>query len=326
MPPRFSVEVAMRYDLTFINGVVKSRERFLLGDKIDRLAEGSSEDAFRLLKESGFGGETPAEGPHQAERLIRAEEADLNSFVREYAPTDKTAAFLLAEYDFHNAEALVKCRYAGANEEKLLSAEGYFTIGFLKENIFGEGEGLPAELKSAAETSAALFSDGKANGLEIDCIFKRELYAYMKRRAEGKKLKEILSASADAANVSSALRSREASLAEKMFVTGGKLPLSQIIALCDASYQDIKDGDYPPEIKEAAAAAEREEPLSSFERSRDDFPLLLLYKTRYDMAGAEPFLTYVYRRRAEIRNARLITVSLAAGLLPSAIKNKIRLY
>ncbi|MBP5307707.1 MAG: V-type ATPase subunit [Clostridia bacterium] len=316
----------MRYDVTFTNGVVKSRERFLLCDKIDRMAESSLDDAFRMLKESGFGGDIAVDSPHRAESLVRAEEAEVNDFIRKYAPTDKIAAFLLAEYDFHNAEALVKCRYAGADEQKLLSAEGFYRSDIIKDKINGGASELPAELIEAILQSAALFESGKANGLEIDCIFKRLLFLYLKRLASDKKLKEIASASADAANVSSALRSRDARLTEKMFVEGGKLPKSLIIALSEASYQEIKEGEFSPQIKEAAAACERGEPLTLFEKSRDDFPLSLLYKTRYDMIGCEPFLTYVLKRRAEIANVRIIFVSKAAGFSPSAVKSRIRLY
>ena len=44
----------MYFDTTFTNGVIKSREKYLLGEKIERMADGSLQDAFRTLKESGL--------------------------------------------------------------------------------------------------------------------------------------------------------------------------------------------------------------------------------------------------------------------------------
>ncbi len=218
----------MRYDVTFTNGVIKSRERFLLGDKLNRMADSDLDEAFRLLKESGFGGETPVESPYEAEALMRAEEQDVNDFIRRYAPKDYIKYFLLAEYDFHNAEAYVKCRYAGANEEKLVSSIGAFDLKMLKKAVFSDDtSALPEELALAVTQSAQLFNEGSANGLEVDCVFKRQLFAYMKKYAKDKDLKKILAAAADAANVSSALRSRDKALAEKMFVTGGKQQTQQ---------------------------------------------------------------------------------------------------
>ena len=315
----------MRYDTTFTNGVIKARERSLLGDKILRMAESERDEAFRILLESGFGGETPVDSPAQAEVLIRAEEAAVNEFIRTYAPDEKMKAFLLAEYDFHNAEGYVKCRYAGADEAKIISEDGLFPAAFVGKAVYsGELSGLPAEMKEAIEGAQALFNEGKANGFEIDCLFKRKLFSYKKRLAKDKHLKAILCASADAANVSSALRSRDAALAEKMFVEGGKLPKTRIIGLCELSFESIAAGEYSNEIKLAAKAAAEGLPLTEFEKAADETPLGILEPVRYDMLGAHPFLYYIMRRRAEIRNVRIVTVSLAAGLSDAAIKNKLR--
>ena len=318
----------MRYDTVFTNGVVKSRERFLLGDKIERMADGTLAEAFRVLKESGFGGDAVADSDADVDLLIRAEERAVNAFIREYAPDDKTEAFLLADYDFHNAEALVKCRYAGASEEKTLGEEGVYTVEELKKVIDGE----PCERKVDGillKTVAAAvedFSEGIANGFTVDCTFKRGLFEYMQKSARGKKLKEILSGRADAANVSSALRSRDFTLAEKMLVAGGKLPVSHIKELCEQPYEALKQGDFEDWIKEAVIASERAMPLTQAEKRNDDLALELLFLTRYEMIGFEPFLLYVLRRRAEIRNVRIVTVSLAAGLSPQQIRNKLRKY
>ena len=111
-----------------------------------------------------------------------------------------------------------------------------------------------------------------------------------------------------------------------MFVEGGKLPKSHIKALCELSIEQIKSGEFSSEIKEASEVALKGEPLSQFEKQTDNYPMELLNVTRYDMKGIEPFVLYVLRRRAEIRNVRIVCVSLGAGLTPAQIKNKIRLY
>lgn len=318
----------MRYDTIFTNGVIKSREKFLLGDKLERMVESTPEEAFKLLKEGGFGGESAVATDVDADALIRAEECAVNAFIREYAPDEKTEAFLLAEYDFHNAEALIKCKYAGASEEKTLAEEGLYTVEDLKKAIEGEQTSKPINkiLLSVILDTAESFNQGKANGFTVDCAFKKALFEYMRSFAKNKKLKSILEDRADVANVSSALRSRDFALAEKMFVCGGKLPISRIKELCELAYEDIEAGDYDAWIKEAAASTGKGRPLSEAEKKGDDFGLELLYLTRYDMVGVEPFILYVLRRRAEIRNARIIIVSLSAGLSPVEIRNKMRKY
>ena len=317
----------MRYSTVFSNGVIKSREKFLLGDKIARLADSSAEEAFGLLKESGFGGDAHAENISQAEKMVRAEEVLVNDFIKEYAPDPKTQAFLLAEYDFHNAQAAIRCKYAGADESKIYAPEGNLSVDALKAAAEkGEYSSLPKEVGDAMRDAAALFEGDKASGLDIDCVFRRRQYEYMQRNAASKPLKKILSASADAANVSTALRGRDEKLAEKSFLKGGKLSLEDIKTLCSATFQEIEDGDFPEDVKVAARSAAKGKPLTEFEKNTDDFALILLNETRYDMRGSEPFITYIMRRRAEIRNVRIIAVSLAAGIPSAQIKSKIRIY
>lgn len=315
------------YDLAFINGVVKSRERYLLGEKLERMADGTLQDALRILRESSFGGETAVDAQPDAELLIRSEEESVNAFVREYAPDARTRAFLLAEYDFHNAEALVKCRYAGQDESRILTAEGNIELSRLREAVNGEGyDGIPPAMAEAIRSTSASFEEGKANGFSVDCTFKAATFEYLLTQAKNSKLKAILQAKADAANVSSALRSRDWQQAEKMLVKGGKLPVSHVKALCELSFDAIEGGDFSEQVKLAAREAGRGAPLTEYEKKTENFAMELLMLTRYDMIGIEPFVLYVLRRRAEIRNVRIITVSLAAGLSSQQIRNKIRLY
>ena len=316
----------MAYDIAFTNGVVKSRERYLLGDKIERMADSGADEILKILKDSGFGGDIAATTLQDAEALIRAEERAVNEFIKEYAPDKRTAAFLLADYDFHNAEALVKCKWAGADKSKLLSCEGAFAISEIEAATDGRENDLPEILTQTIKDVADTFEKGTANGFTVDCAFKRALFAYKRSVAKDKKLKQILCDAADAANVSSAFRSRDFSLAEQMLVEGGKLPLSQIKALCEMSLEQIEGGDFSPEIKRAAEKALSGKPLTELEKLTADYPIELLNRTRYDMIGKEPFLLYVLKRRAEIANVRIITVSVSAGIDGSRIKEKLRSY
>ena len=68
---------------TYVNGVIAAKEKYFLGEKLLRLCESDAATALRTLKENGFGGDAAEE--KGAEELIRAEEASINAFVREYA-------------------------------------------------------------------------------------------------------------------------------------------------------------------------------------------------------------------------------------------------
>lgn len=330
----------MRYDVAFTNGVIKSRERDLLGGKIEKMAESTPAEALNILKESGFGGGADCDNPSLSEGLFRTEEERVNDFVREYSTDEKTERFLLADYDFHNAEAFVKSKYFGADEWRIASADGFIPKVTLKECVEKKDYSkLPAALSAAITECAELYKKGEADGFKVDCAFKRQLFVYLKQNAKNLELKRILQDRADSANLSSALRCADDNALKQAFVTGGRVPIEEFIRLRTLGEEEILSGgafnkkikqisNSLPSFDERVVSAVREknngQPLRTFEKQADDYPVELLGLTRYDMKGAQPFIGYVYTRRAEIKNARIVMVCLNAGLDAKQIKERLR--
>ncbi len=325
----------MRYDVAFTNGVIKSREKMLLGGKIEKMISGTYEEAISVLKESGFGGDLPEEC--SLEDYFRAEEVSVNDFVREYSPDKRISAFLLAEYDFHNLEAVIKGKFYGADEEKIIGAKGFYTVETLKNAVENESFGLlPLEMAQTVKQCAELFENGKADGFSVDCVCKKYLFEYLKKNAYSSVLKKILQCKADSVNVSSALRCGSVELFESSFVTGGSLQKQKIKETVWATKEngktDFLDSPYllgdnlsiESAFKDACTQREDGRPLTAFEKQADELPFDILRATRYDMKGAEPFIGYVLTRRAEIKNARLVTVCLNAGLSEKQIRVRLR--
>ena len=329
----------MRYDVTFTNGVIKSREKDLLGGKIEKMAESSLAEAFDILKENGFGGGAECDNPSSSEELFRAEEENVNDFIREYSSDEKTARFLLADYDFHNAEAFLKSKYFGADENRIVGADGFIAKSELKEAVDKENySSLPSTLAKAVSECAEMHKNGTANGFKVDCAFKRQLFFYLKENAKGSALKKILEDRADGANVSSALRCSGEDALKEAFVTGGKIPFEKLCEMRLASDEEnfkrcLSDNKRQfstgvRTIEERAETAFNEkiagQPLRAFERQTDDYPAELLALTRHELKGAEPLIGYVYARRAEIKNARIVMVCLNAGLDSKQIRERLR--
>ena len=85
----------MGIDVIYTNGVIAAQEKYLLKDRIFKLCEGSAPEAFRVLSESGFGSGAAAESAYDFEKLVTAEERALDDFIREYAPSQAEAVYLL---------------------------------------------------------------------------------------------------------------------------------------------------------------------------------------------------------------------------------------
>lgn len=307
----------------FTNGVIAVRERYLLGEKLLRFCEMTEEEFLRALKENGFGGGSFEE----PEELCKAEEAALDGFIREYAPAKTELCYLLSPRDFHNAKALCKAAILSSEADKMLAPEGLVPVKDIARAINEKNyEGLPAELREPAEQ--ALSDENNVSGAEIGAIFDGALYKYLhgvcKRNAL---LKKLLAGKADRQNILTYMRSADIEQAEKLFVEGGSLKKEALAALfgnADDAQKALDGMAYSAFYKTCLTAKEKGMPFTEAERALESFEAEYFVEKRFELEGKKPFLYYVFRRRAEIQNVRIIAVCLNAGLSSAEIKRRLR--
>ena len=304
----------------YTNGVIAVREKSLLGEKLLRLAELSAEEAFRALSESGFGGE--AKGS-DGESLCRAEEARLDGFIREYAPSRAAEEYLLAPRDFHNMKALVKAQLLGTDADNMLAPAGIFPAEQLKAALeSGDLSPLPLDLCEAAR---ACLNEEEPTGAKIGAAFDKALFAHLKAVCKtSPMLKKLLAGRADRTNILIALRAQDKEFALDSYLAGGKLKTEQLAAVFEGNWEALKGTPYADFYKCAAAAKEAGKPFTEAERALGSFEAEYFAAHKYELAGKEPFLYYVFRRRAEIANVRILLVCLNAGLPEQEIKKRLR--
>lgn len=326
----------MAKDFTYTGGVVAVKETYLLKDKILKLCEASAEDAFRALQESGFGKGAEVNSVHDYERLLTADERDLDEFVREYAATNAEKAYLLSPRDFHNAKALVKVEYLKADDTSaMLAPDGLYTSAYLADCIknggYKETEG---ELFKAIETAVELFTgdnEGKeVSGAEVGMIFDKALYSSLaKACAHNSFLKKAVAAKADMTNILTALRSQTPEYAALSYVSGGKLKDKQLENLFsedkEKAVQAFNNTDYKDFVKKCIEQKSAGLPLTEAEKLADSLECGLLSVRKYELKKSQPFLYYVFRRRAENINVRILFVCLLSGMPEQEIKRRLRL-
>lgn len=308
-------------DTNFTNGMIAVKEKSLLGEKLLRLAEGSLEEALRALKESGFG--SGAEGA-DGEALILSEESALDAFIRAYAPGRPELVYLLAPRDFHNAKALCKAKLTGAETDGMLAPEGERTVAELNTAIeSGDFDALGKALGGAVKE--VLEKEG-VTGAEIGTVFDRALFSYLfsvSKRAP--LLKKFLKDRADRTNILTALRASGPEQAEALFVEGGTLSEAKLSRIFTDKAEAALDGTpYADFYKLCLAAREKGLPFTEAERSLDSCEAEYFAARRFALEGKQPFLYYVFRRRAEIANVRILLVCLNAGLPAQDIKKRLR--
>ena len=322
-----------RLDVAYTSGVIAVREKYLLKDKIFRFCESTAEDTFRALLESGFGGgaET-ATSVYDFEKLIAFEEEKIDDFIREYAPSELEINYLLTPRDFHNAKALIKGAFTGEDVESALLPSGRIPLETLRTCVqsvdFSALENVCPQLKKVCEEVFA-FADEHRTGANIGIAFERAQYAYLytlvKRRAT---LKQLLVQKADMTNVLTSLRAGDIERAKAQLLPFGKVTESQLQTLFDEDTQKVRSAfaqtPYVAFVDECLRAKERGLPFTQAEKMRDEYDAVYFAKRKYELKKNEPFLYYVYRRKTECANVRIVLVCLLAGLNEQEIKRRIR--
>lgn len=321
-------------DVGYTNGVIAAREKYLLKDKLIRLCELTAEDAFRALVESGFGGgaET-AISVHDYEKLIAEEERRLDAFIREYAPSKAERAYLLAPRDFHNAKALVKAAYLGVSPERMLAPAGEVEIELLSDCIEQKKyDELTAKNEFLAKAIEEAFSfEELPLGTEIGDIFEKATYEYLRKVSKKNVvLKKLLQAKADMTNLLTAVRSENFEEAKKSFLLGGSVTEEMLATLFGSDREQaegaFKNTAYQAFVKACLDARAQGLPLTEAERIRDGYDARFFESRKYELERNEPFLYYVYRRRNENTNVRIVFVCLLAGMSETEIKKRLRIW
>ena len=321
------------YDTTYTNGVIAVREKTLLKEKLLRLCEMNAEDAFRTLLESGFGGGAEnAASVYEYENLIAAEERALDRFILEYAPSESEQAYLLSPRDFHNAKALLKATYLGTSAERLLAPEGRIKIALLESCVqsgdFTPLTALNAYLGSACEQTKTLL-ETDANGAKVGEIFEKALYSYLWATAKKSSvLKKLLIVKADMTNVLTALRAGSKENAQDKYLPVGSLKEKELDVLFSEDEKKIlsvfSKTPYRGFVESCLAAKAKGLPMTQAEKTLGSYDAQFFAERRFELSRNEPFLYYVFRRRAENANVRIVFVCLLAGQNEHDIKQRLR--
>lgn len=310
----------------------KAKEATLVGEsRLNRMIDSlSDKEALKILSEVGFGGGAGIEDVSEFETLIEKESESLSSFIKEVCPDEKVKRFLLLDNDYKNAEAFIKEKHIKADSGSMRVPDGFYSADMMREKIMTDDYRSFSDVLAKTLIKAdELFVSGKFDGLSVGGIFERGKYAEMAKLVKNNKtLSDIFKVKVDTANVTTCLRGRDYSLLKDFLFDGGTLSDKELKSLCEDAFDTLRERFSTSHRKEfilsAIEDAEKGKPLSSFEKKADDYALNYLLKYKYKFEGIAPFILYVYYKRAELFNVRLIIVSLSSGVSADDIKKRLR--
>lgn len=315
-----------RKDSAYTNGVIAVKEKKLLKEKLFRMCASSEEEARRILSESGFCGGDPN---LDAEELILADEREIDLFIREYAPNADAEEYLLSPRDFHNAKAIVKAKSLKSDPAPMLGSDGKLSASEIAQRIeAGKAELLGKELAEAVGEAESLLAGENPSGAEAGFLFDRAQFRYLDRVLKKTGIcRKLLVRRADMTNLLTYFRARSAEDAEKFFVDGGSLEkkeLASVFGGTEAVLKRFEKSVYAEFVKKLSAAKDEGKPFTEAEKMLESFETDYFAQKPYELTGAGSFLYYVFRRRAENGNARIVLVCLRAGLNEADIRKRLR--
>ncbi len=296
----------------FVNGLVKSREKYLIGrDKFIQMADAANDvEAFRLLSETGFGGEAVSgAAPSDYETLISAEWKALMGFLKQYAPNENFVRAVAARNDFHNAECAVRSVYAEVAVTAFMP-DGVVDKSLLLSAAHGEKTEMPQYLLSPMKQALELFEAGEASGVDVSLIFLRAYYSFMLKTAAGSVWKENVAFEIDAKNVCAALRSNGEKGVEKQYIDGGKISVKTLSLIAsgekDKALDKLLRTPYYDFVKSAFEEKAASLALVDTERRAESFAMEKLKEKRFETEGSVPLLVYVNYKLCEMKNVRVV--------------------
>ena len=347
-PPLATTREAIRYG--FAVGKVRVLETRVFGKATyERLLDAPTfAEQQRILSDTVYGrylegANTRAEVEHALDRALD----DFYLFIDEAGLPEPVIRFFRERRDFANLKGALKARALGISTEGLLVGLGSIP----KDAFSGSLKDLPApfgrlavELSRYFEDEGAAFrgqapaksgspgpSSGRASDLgDIDHAIDAAMFerlSELARESGSAFLKELVAYMTDIGNVKTLIRARlagaPASSIPAMLLPGGSVPASRLAELAAL----------PP--IEAAVSLARLTPFAGIPMSDLSDPARLdviadnviahfLGRGRRVPVGAEPVISYVLSREAEVGTLRTLLLGKLIGLNPDLLRSRLR--
>lgn len=315
-------------------GRVRALEgRLLTAERLNRMLDaGSAEDAFRLLRDTGYGLSAGTEDPRRYEELITAELMYTERLVDEISPDTRLTDVFLMRSDYHNAKAFLKMRQTSGDEQAALTPLGKVDNRELEEAVFKqEYTGLPEHLAraiSAADAVVRLRPDPRT----VDTVMDRAWYEWALSSVRSSRfLTGYFTAFADFHNLSSLIRARATGMTPAFFretlLPGGTIQQAALsdayAASGDLPLHRLDTRAYGPRCAQAlqVALAGR---AWEFEKFRDNYLTRYVRSRRWEHFSIEPVVAFLLAKEAEARAIRLIMAGKLNGVPGDVLGERLR--
>ena len=313
---------------------ISALEKSLFGkDAVRRMAEGSLEDALRLLADAKYGNLPDATG-EDTERMIESVRRQTAETIRDLSPDATLTDLFLLQTDAQNLKVLVKARLLGISDAIWLEG-GLYTRDQLSTMVAdAKYDLLPTRMQEAMNRLEAKLKISQEP--QLVSVFAD--YGYHTHCLEVSKTvkepfaKQYFSALCDFNNVITFLRMRamgaqKEDLKEVLLPSAG-VQSEALIAAYELSAETLTKAISGSVAKSALLDGLNQMlvtgSISMLEKSRDDYLLSLVNDHRHDTMTIFPIVGYYLARDREAKAVRLILTVKRNGLDDAIITERLR--
>lgn len=318
----------------YANARISALEKGLFSAQtVRKMAEGSLEDAMRVLLDAHYGGLSDAT-PEDCERMIENERRHTAQVIAEVSPKPELTDLLLFQTDAHNLKMLLKGRMLGRTDVPLADG-GVHSAEWLSSCVQAQDyAGLPVEMASALDAlEQKLKVDAQPQLVSVAVDSGYLGYAMRAVKALSDPLMQTyFGVLCDFSNLLTFLRMR-AMGAAKEDMKGFLLPeggikhktLTESYDLSADSLSRALSGSQANEaIQRGLSDMLQSGNIGALEKERDNYLVSLLRAHRYENDTVYPVIGYYLARDREAKAIRLIVTAKRNGLDDAVIAERLR--
>ncbi len=313
---------------------ISALEKSLFGkDAVRRMAEGSLEDALRMLSDAKYGNLPDATG-EDTERMIESVRRQTAETIRELSPDSALTDLFLLQTDAQNLKVLIKARLLGLADFSWLEG-GLFTREQLNAMVSeAKYDLLPEEMRDAMrrlEAKLKLEQEPQLVSVYADYGY----HAHCLHVSQGMKepfIRQYFAALCDFDNVITFLRMR-AMGAQKEDLKDVLLPSAGVQSGALINAYELSAETLTKAISGSVAKGALQDGLNRMlatgniamlEKTRDDYLLSLVNLHRHESMTIFPIVGYYLARDREAKAVRLILTVKRNGLDDAVIAERLR--
>jgi V/A-type H+/Na+-transporting ATPase subunit C len=318
----------------FLTTRVRSLENNMINrERMEMMLEsGKTEEAVRILQDSGYG-DVSSTSIDSLEESLSAERSRTFQEIASFIPDARILDVFRLKYDYHNVKVLLKSMVQGIEGTDLLTDSGQVPVLVMQKAILqNELTGIPTRLKQAIAEAREVLSATKDPQL-ADTLLDRHFYEDMfdvAQKTQSPFLAGYVRIAIDGANLRSLVRTSRMGkgldfLKSKLF-TGGNISIDRILDTLTggASLEDFYSTSLLRDAAAAGSNALHHGELTLFEKLCDDAVSQYLSTARYVPFGEQAVISYLASKETEFTAVRIIMSGLMAGLDKEIIRERLR--